>query len=49
MVTDGPIIRQAREIAQNIAKADTKLDDHPLMKERLLKDYAQYMETVTIS
>ena len=49
MVTDGPIIRQAREIAQNIAKTDTKLDDHPLMKERLLKDYAQYMETVTIS
>ena len=49
MVTDGPIIRQAREIAQNIAKADTKLDDHPLMKERLLKDYAQYMETGTIS
>jgi len=49
MVTDGPIIRQARKIAQNIAKADATLDDHPLLKERLLKEYAQYMETVTIS
>ena len=49
MVTDGIIIRKAREVAQTIAKADTKLENHPHMKERLLKDYAQYLETVVIS
>jgi ATP-dependent DNA helicase RecG len=49
MVTDGAIIRKARETAQTIAKADTKLKNHPRMKERLLKDYAQYLETVVIS
>lgn len=49
MVTDGAIIRKAREVAQSIAKTDTKLENHPLMKERLLKDYAQYLDTVVIS
>ena len=49
MVTDGVIIRKARETAQTIAKADTKLKNHPLMKERLLMDYAQYLETAVIS
>ena len=49
MVTDGIIIRKAREVAQTIAKADTKLENHPHMKERLLQDYAQYLETVVIS
>jgi ATP-dependent DNA helicase RecG len=49
MVADGAIIRKARETAQTIAKADTKLKNHPRMKERLLKDYAQYLETVVIS
>ena len=49
MVTDGVIIRKARETAQTIAKADTKLKNHPLMKERLLRDYAQYLETAVIS
>jgi ATP-dependent DNA helicase RecG len=49
MVADGAIIRKARETAQTIAKADTKLKNHPWMKERLLKDYAQYLETVVIS
>ncbi len=49
MVTDGPIIRKARKTAQEIIKSDPKLDRHPLMKEQLLKDYAQYLDTVTIS
>ncbi len=49
MVTDGPLIRQARKAAQNIANSDPKLDNHPLMKERLLQDYAQYLETVMIN
>ncbi len=49
MVTDGPIIRQARKVAQDIVESDPALNDHPLMKERLLKDYAQYLETVVIS
>lgn len=49
MVTDGPIIRNARQAAQGITKSDPKLENHPLMKERLLRDYAQYLDTVTIS
>jgi len=49
MVTDGAIIRKAREVAQTIAKTDTKLENNPRMKERLLKDYAQYLDTVVIS
>ncbi|MCH7612704.1 MAG: ATP-dependent DNA helicase RecG [Candidatus Marinimicrobia bacterium] len=49
MVTDGPIIRNARQAAQELTKTDPKLENHPLMKERLLKDYAQYLDTVTIS
>jgi ATP-dependent DNA helicase RecG len=49
MVTDGPIIRKARKVAQEIAKSDPKLEKHLLMKERLLKDYLQYLDTVTIS
>ena len=49
MVTDGAIIRKAREVAQTIAKTDTKLENNPRMKKRLLKDYAQYLDTVVIS
>jgi len=49
MVSDGPIIREAREAAQDITEADPKLEKHPLMKERLLKEYAQYLDTVIIS
>jgi hypothetical protein len=49
MVTDGAIIRKAREVAQTIAKTDIKLENNPRMKERLLKDYAQYLDTVVIS
>ncbi|MDP6499488.1 MAG: ATP-dependent DNA helicase RecG [Candidatus Marinimicrobia bacterium] len=49
MVTDGAIIRKAREVAQTIAETDTKLENNPRMKKRLLKDYAQYLDTVVIS
>lgn len=49
MVTDGAIIRKAREVAQTIAKTDTKLENNSRIKERLLKDYAQYLDTVVIS
>jgi len=49
MVTDGTIIRKARKAAQEITKSDPNLEKHTLMKERLLKNYAQYLDTVTIS
>lgn len=49
MVTDGAIIRKAREVAQTIVKTDTKLENNSRIKERLLKDYAQYLDTVVIS
>jgi len=49
MVTDGPLIRLARKAAQNIVENDPALNDHPLMKNRMLKDYAQYLETAAIS
>lgn len=48
LVTDGPIIRKARKAAQEIAKRDLKLEKHVLMKERLMRDYAQYLDTVNI-
>jgi len=49
MLTDGALIRQARQSAQKIVKSDPKLDDHPLIKERLNKDYKQYLDTIAIS
>jgi ATP-dependent DNA helicase RecG len=49
IVNDGPIIRKAREAAKKIVKMDPLLKKHFLMKERLLKEYAQYLDTVNIT
>ena len=49
MVNDGPIIRRARKAAKKIVKLDPLLEKHFLMKERLLKEYAQYIDTVNIT
>jgi len=49
LVTDGSIIRKAREAAQKITERDPMLKQHDLMKKRLLEEYAQYLDTVTIS
>ena len=49
MVNDGPIIRRARKAAKKIVKLDPLLEKHFLMKERLLKEYAQYLDTVNIT
>ena len=49
MVNDGPIIRSARKAAQKIVKEDPLLEKHFLMRERLLKEYAQYLDTVNIT
>ena len=49
IVNDGPIIRKAREAAKKIVKKDPLLKKHFLMKERLLKEYAQYLDTVNIT
>ena len=49
IVNDGPIIRKAREAAKKIVKMDPLLKKHFVMKERLLKEYAQYLDTVNIT
>jgi hypothetical protein len=49
MVNDGPIIRRARKAAKKIVKMDPLLEKHFLMKERLLNEYAQYLDTVNIT
>jgi ATP-dependent DNA helicase RecG len=49
MVNDGPIIRNARKAAEKIVKMDPLLKKHLLMKKRLLKEYAQYLDTVNIT
>jgi ATP-dependent DNA helicase RecG len=49
MVNDDPIIRSARKAAQKIVKEDPLLEKHFLMRERLLKEYAQYLDTVNIT
>jgi ATP-dependent DNA helicase RecG len=49
LVNDGPIIRRARKAAKKIVKLDPLLEKHFLMKERLLKEYAQYLDTVNIT
>ena len=49
MVNDGPIIRNARKAAEKIVKMDPLLKKHLLMKKRLFKEYAQYLDTVNIT
>ncbi len=49
MVTDGALIRQARNAAQQIVESDSALNDHPSMKERLMKDYEQFLDKVAVS
>ena len=49
MVTDGALIRQARNAAQQIVESDPALNDHPSMKERLMKDYEQFLDKVAVS
>ena len=49
MVNDGPIIRRARKAAKKIVKMDPLLEKHFLMKEILLKEYSQYLDTVNIT
>lgn len=49
MVTDGALIRQARNAAQHIVESDPALNDHPSMKERLMNDYEQFLDKVAVS
>jgi len=49
MVNDGPIITRARKAAKKIVKLDPLLENHFLMKEKLLKEYTQYLDTVNIT
>ena len=49
MINDGELIRKARNCAQKIVDKDPKLKNHILMKERLIKDYSQYFDTIQIT
>lgn len=49
MITDGHLIRKARAVAQSIVDTDPELKNHPLLRDRLLKDYSQYLQTVGIN
>ena len=49
MINDGAIIRKARVCAQKIINDDPKLNNHKLMKERLINDYSQYFDTINIT
>jgi ATP-dependent DNA helicase RecG len=51
LLTDGPIIRSAREAAFSVAKSDPNLlnKDHKIMRETFMKDYADRMDFVQIS
>ena len=49
MINDGPLIRRARSFAQEIVNRDPKLENHLLMKQRLLNNYSQYVDTINIT
>ena len=49
MINDGPLIRRARSFAQEIVNRDPKLENHLLMKQRLLNNYSQYFDTINIT
>ena len=49
MINDGALIRKARGCAQRIVDQDPKLENHLLMKQRLLNDYSQYFNTINIT
>ncbi len=49
LVTDGSIIKQARKAAQEIVKLDPQLKKHCLLKQRLVKDYDKYLNTVLVT
>ena len=49
MINDGPIIRKARSVAKTIVEEDPKLDNHILMKQRLLNEYSEYFDTIHIT
>ena len=49
MINDGALIRKARNCAQRIVDNDSKLENHLIMKQRLLNDYSQYFDTINIT
>ena len=51
MITDGPIIRDARQAAFDLVENDPNLKDdkHRLIREIFLNDYAERLENITLS
>ena len=51
MITDGPIIRDARQAAFDLVENDPNLKDdkHCLIREIFLNDYAKRLENITLS
>jgi ATP-dependent DNA helicase RecG len=51
MVTDGPILRNAREAAFTLVKKDPSLShqEHNLIRNRLVNEYQEKLQKVNIS
>ena len=51
IITDGPIIRDARQAAFDLVENDPNLKDdrHRLIREIFLNDYAERLENITLS
>jgi hypothetical protein len=51
MVTDGPILRKARQAAFELVKADPNLNQpkHELIRMRFMAEYQDKLERVNIS
>ena len=51
MVTDGPILRKARQAAFKLVKEDPNLNqpEHQLIRERFINEYQDKLEQVNIS
>ena len=49
MITDGPIIRKARKLAIDIIDKDPKLENHTLIKKRVMIDYKDRLDIIKLN
>tara|TARA_B100000929_G_scaffold115100_1_gene91309 strand:- start:263 stop:781 length:519 start_codon:yes stop_codon:yes gene_type:complete len=49
MITDGPIIRKARKLAIDIIDKDPKLENHALIKKRVMIDYKDRLDIIKLN
>ena len=49
MITDGSIIRKARKLAIDIIDKDPKLENHALIKKRVMIDYKDRLDIIKLN